>query len=322
MQVQKAIGGYFELELMQGQEYHQEAIRLNSGRNALEYILRLRKYKKVFIPFYTCDAVLTPINRLGLDYEFYAINQNFEPLFDFEKVEEGDAFLYTNYFGLKEDYVQHLSGRNFNLIIDNAQAFYAQPLMPVSNDTFYSARKFFGVPDGAYLYANKKLTFELEKDSSIERMEHLLLRHEKTAEDGYAIFSGNEEKLGNAPLQQMSRLTESLLCAINYAEAAEKRRKNFMYLHNNLNPDNQLQLPAIKNQVPMIYPFLSDKKDLRDKLISNRIFVPRYWPNVLQWAPENSLEKKWAENIIFLPIDQRYDKTDMDKIITIINSYS
>jgi hypothetical protein len=31
------IGGYFELELRKGKEYHTDAIRLNTGRNALEY---------------------------------------------------------------------------------------------------------------------------------------------------------------------------------------------------------------------------------------------------------------------------------------------
>jgi hypothetical protein len=31
-----SIGGYFELELPCGEEYHQGAIRLNTGRNAFE----------------------------------------------------------------------------------------------------------------------------------------------------------------------------------------------------------------------------------------------------------------------------------------------
>jgi hypothetical protein len=33
-----SIGGYFELELSRGEEYHSDAIRLNTGRNAFEYI--------------------------------------------------------------------------------------------------------------------------------------------------------------------------------------------------------------------------------------------------------------------------------------------
>jgi hypothetical protein len=34
------IGGYFELELRKSDEYHKEAIRLNTGRNALKLILK------------------------------------------------------------------------------------------------------------------------------------------------------------------------------------------------------------------------------------------------------------------------------------------
>lgn len=40
----KAIGGYFELELPYSEEYHKNALRLNTGRNAFEYILRSKKY--------------------------------------------------------------------------------------------------------------------------------------------------------------------------------------------------------------------------------------------------------------------------------------
>ena len=40
----KSIGGYLELELKKNEEYHKEALRLNSGRNALEYILKSNTY--------------------------------------------------------------------------------------------------------------------------------------------------------------------------------------------------------------------------------------------------------------------------------------
>ena len=46
-----AIGGYFSLELPQREEYHKHAIRLNTGRNCLEYILRAREYKKAYLPY-------------------------------------------------------------------------------------------------------------------------------------------------------------------------------------------------------------------------------------------------------------------------------
>ena len=73
------IGGYFSLEINEGQELHGQALRLNAGRYALEYILKARKYRKVFIPYYICESILQPIKRLGLEYEFYHINEQLEP---------------------------------------------------------------------------------------------------------------------------------------------------------------------------------------------------------------------------------------------------
>lgn len=43
----KAIGGYFELELRKGEHYHKNALRLNTARNCFEYVLLVRKYTKV-----------------------------------------------------------------------------------------------------------------------------------------------------------------------------------------------------------------------------------------------------------------------------------
>ena len=40
------IGGYFELELPHGQEFHSNAIALNSGRFCFEYLLKCRKKGK------------------------------------------------------------------------------------------------------------------------------------------------------------------------------------------------------------------------------------------------------------------------------------
>ncbi len=132
-----AIGGYFELELKDGFEYHTHAIRLNTGRNALEYILEAQQYAKIYLPYYGCDVLLQPINTLNILYEYYHINEHFEPVFDFKKVKQNEVFLYTNYFGLKDQYILDLIKNCENVILDNAQSFFSKPIPSV--DTFYSA---------------------------------------------------------------------------------------------------------------------------------------------------------------------------------------
>ena len=104
----KAIGGYFELELSEGSEYHPEAIDLNSGKQFFEYILRLRSYLKIYIPYFTCEVMLKPINKLNLQYEYYHIEEKLEPKFNFSLLQENEAFFYTNYFGLKDEYINKL----------------------------------------------------------------------------------------------------------------------------------------------------------------------------------------------------------------------
>ena len=93
----KPIGGYLSFELPRNEEYHSEALRLNTGRNCLEYILRSRQYRKVYIPYYTCDVVLEPFQKLNVEYEFYHIYINFEIAQEIV-LQEGEALLYTTYY--------------------------------------------------------------------------------------------------------------------------------------------------------------------------------------------------------------------------------
>ena len=309
----EAIGGYFSLELLQREEYHKYAIRLNTGRNCLEYILRVRGYKKVFVPYYTCEAVMEPINKLGIPYEFYHIDVHFE-IRDRFSLKEGEALLYTNYFGLKQRYVEQLAETiGSRLIVDNTQAFYAKPIPGI--DTFYTCRKFFGVPDGAYLYCDKELDEEIEQDYSYDRVAHLVKRIDLSAEDGFKDFRRVDDGLDNQPVRKMSKLTQRMVQSIDYEAAAQRRRANFLILHKALGKENNLELHLEEDAVPMVYPYLVPAEGLREKLIENKIFVARYWPNVLDWTTNDDIEYLLAYQMQPLPIDQRYGEKEMKYII-------
>lgn len=312
----EAIGGYFSLELPLREEYHKNAIRLNTGRNCLEYILRARRYKKVYVPYYTCEAVMEPINKLGIPYEFYHIDIHFE-IRDRFMLKADEALLYTNYFGLKQCYVEQLAEiTGSRLIVDNTQAFYAKPIQGI--DTFYTCRKFFGVADGAYLYTDKLLDEEIVQDESYDRMAHLLKRIDLSAEQGFADFRKVDDGLDNQPIRRMSKLTQRIMQSIDYEAAAKKRRENYQMLHEALGEENNLVLPLDEDAVPMVYPFLAPIKGLREKLIENKVFVARYWPNVLEWTMKDDIEYLLAYQMQPLPIDQRYSEEDMKRLINYI----
>lgn len=308
----KAIGGYFELETRKGEHYHKNAIRLNTARNCFEYVLRTRGYRKVYVPYYTCEVMLEPIRKLGLEYGFYHINDQLEPAV-FPTLKADEAFLYTNYFGLKQKCVKELSGRyNQQLIVDNAQAFFAEPIEGI--DTFYSARKFFGLSDGAYLYTDKPLIQEFEQDCSFERMSHLLKRVDLGAEAGYQDFKKNDDILIGQDIKRMSKLTESLLSGVDYEDTKRQRRKNYSYLEQVLKESNLIHLDFDTDAVPLVYPYLAGDDSLKTKLISNKIFVATYWPNVFEWCKPGEWEYALAKSTVYIPIDQRYDCNDMNVI--------
>ena len=116
----------------------------------------------------------------------------------------------------------------------------------------------------------------------------------------------------------MSNLTRRIMQSIDYDAAAQRRRSNYQILHEALGKENALQLPLDADAVPMVYPYLTRVESLRERLISNKIFVARYWPNVHEWAKPNDTEYTLAEQLLPLPIDQRYGEEEMKRTIKII----
>lgn len=312
------IGGYFSLELSHFEEYHKDAIKLNTGRNCLEYILRVRQYKKVFIPYYTCDVVLEPFQKLGIPYEYYHVNIHLE-IRDEIVLKAGEALLYTNYYGLKQRYVERLANQyGYCLIVDNTQAFFAKPIEGI--DTFYTCRKYFGVPDGAYLYTEKQLNIELEQDVSYERMYFLTKRIDLSPEAGYQDFHNVSKSLVGQPIKRMSKLTQLMMQGVDYQFVAQRRRANYILLHESLGQKNSIVLSLEDDAVPMVYPFFIPEVGLREKLIENKIYVARYWPNVTERVLASDLEYSLVIQMMPLPIDQRYNDEDMSYILKVLDN--
>ena len=319
----EAIGGYFELaNYEEGSVFpYQDSILLNTGRNALEYILRsIEEVNHIYLPYYTCEMVLEPIEKLHIPYAFYHTDQQFE-IVDNIQPKEGQYIIANNYFGIKDAYIQQLAELyGDHLIVDCAQAFFAKLIPDIK--AFYSTRKYVGVADGGVAYlgnlpVNRVEVNEIERSN--EHDSHLLKRKQFGAEAGFADYQANEIKLNNQPIRWMSENTKQILAHINYERVIARRRENFQYLHEALAERNQLTLPNFDTFVcPMVYPFMMDtERDLRNELIKNKIFVAKYWPNV-DGVDCSEIEGGMATGIIPLPIDQRYGKEEMNRIIDMV----
>lgn len=312
----KEIGGYIELDHYGGRMLHEEAIALNCGRNALAYLIKARKIKKIALPYFICDSVTHLCDRYNTEIRYYHIDERFLP----QELEltDGEWLYLVDFYGqLSKEDIRLICDKYQRVIVDYAQAYFEMPLVGV--DSLYTCRKFFGVPDGAFLYTDARLNEELPQDESFERMHFLLGRYERTASEFYSEYVENNKLFAAAPIMRMSKLTENLLRAVDYEQVKNIRTRNFDYLANRLEQMNLLHIN--RAQGAFAYPLLlKNGADVRKKLISNKIFVPTLWPNVLEELTEAFYEYRLAENILPLPCDQRYDETDMEYICSLIES--
>lgn len=310
----KELGGYFELELNQGEHYHKHAIALNSARNCFKYILKAQKPTKVYVPAYCCDSLIEPLVSESIEYEFYHVDSKFE-IENIPILQAGQRLLYINYFALKAAYVMKLYEKLGNsMIVDNTQAFFEKPIEGV--DTFYSPRKFFGVADGGYLYSSSILQEEFEQDCSLARSIHLIGRYEQTASSFYSAYQASEQSLVSQAIKWMSPLTSGILKSLDYEKVALIRQRNFWTLHSQLINENRFKGFKCMDFVPMVYPFFTDKTELRTRLIKNKIYVAKYWSEAEVRASFS--EKEIINDMQCLPVDQRMTNHSVSTLIKVI----
>ena len=306
----KEIGGYFGLEKLISNEYYPDLKAVNNARCALLYIIEAKHYKKVYLPYFLCDSVRLVLEREKIPFEEYRIDRTFLPVLDVHTKPEEVVYI-VNYYGLIcEEQLICLKNRYGNIVVDNAQAFFAKPVKGI--DTLYSCRKFFGVPDGGYAYTDADFQKDIPVDVSMKRMTHLLGRFEgNSASDYYDLFNDNDESFKGIELRLMSKLTHNILGAIDYQAAKCRREENFKYLSKALEKKNSLKIQCPPG--PYAYPFyIQNGMAVKKQLAKRKIYVATLWPNVLGSGLD--IETEFTENILPLPCDQRYSEEDMQRV--------
>ena len=306
----KEIGGYFGLEKLISNEYYPELAAVNNARCALLYIIKVRHYNKVYLPYFLCDSVRLVLERERIPFEEYRIAKTFLPVLDI-KTNSDEVVYIVNYYGLIcEEQLVGLKNRYGNIVVDNAQAFFARPVKGI--DTLYSCRKYFGVPDGGYAYTEADFHEDIPEDVSMDRMKHILGRFEGTsASDYYDDFNNNDESFKEIELRHMSKLTHNILGAIDYQAAKRRREENFLFLSKALGEKNLLKIKCPPG--PYAYPFyIQNGMAFKKELAKRKIFVATLWPNVLGTGLD--IETDLTENILPLPCDQRYSEVDMQRV--------
>jgi hypothetical protein len=331
----KPIGGFFDIELGEGQEnYHPRALALNSGRACLNLIVQRIAPKTVYVPFYCCDSVIEPLLTQQIPFHFYPINSHLQPLLP-QSLGNEEYAIVINYFGIQTPLINTLVEQyKEQVIVDNTQAFFDRGNGKAWS--FNSARKFFGVPDGAYLYCPEQksqiLADVFERNEKFSYF-HLLSRLVGKNTEAYQQFLDNERLVDSVP-KAISVLSQKLLSTVRYDDVVQQRRSNFDVYHQVLASYNRLT-NAIddylqrekQNIVPFFYPLLPFNRVDKTLLFEQQIFIPTFWNDTisrfdgLQEEHERqrfAFERELAERVLPLPIDQRYTAADCHIVMEVI----
>lgn len=318
------IGSFIELQFPKGLEYYSgndNIARLNSGRSAIYHAARVLDCDTVWLPYYQCDTVREFLKRKGISIKYYHIDQRFNPKGIEQKANE--AVVFVNYYGvMSQARMTALALGYNNVIIDNSQAFFCEPLKGCMN--VYSARKFAGVPDGAYVIGKnaEKYVDAYKKCYSSDTALFLLQRHEYGCEGKtYESRMINEHRIDNEDIMQMSDLTRTILDGTDYELIKTKRKANFHLACKLFNSINCIepQLYMDKNAIPMVYPLAAEDDNLLNKLLENKHFQGHWWSYLLDEVEKDSFEYWLSRYMIPITIDQRYGEKEIQHIRTLID---
>lgn len=286
---------------------------VNSGRAALECIIRSlpQQPEHVLLPRFICNTLTEPLQRLGIPIIRYGISPQLHPLLP-RNIGQRDAIIAVNYFGLTETGV-HTAAKQYpgQVIMDATTAFYT-PVIP-GVPAFYSPRKFTGLAEGGIAVAHHPFRYQPCATSPADTLSRQLQQSPHNE-----VLRQQAEDALTAPPQHMAPLTRELMLSTPWGTCAQKRLENYAELHRALRSINRLQLPEHPAYAPMCYPLICGLPGLRDELIDAGIHLPLYWPEVIAATESTETENYLARTLLPLPLDQRYNRTDMQRLIRLI----
>jgi hypothetical protein len=317
IQLESAIGGYFSLECGNGRGLPLlgVATRYQSARAAMAAVLEMAKPKTVWIPHYICTAVTEMLSSKGIKTQGYALCDGFGVPSDLA-LEATDWLVCVDYFGMSDTACDEAIARygSERVLVDASQSLFHRPRLGATS--VYSARKFVGVPDGGLMVSPHIVPAPTTADesASITRSQHLLTRASGQILKGYGQFQKAEASLSSSESQAMSTLTASMLAAIDFDQVRHRRVANFNSLATALR-GHGFNIPTLPHDaVPLCCPVRNvDGKLMRQKLISQNIFSPTYWPDAAL-PKSDKIGLALRDRTVYLPCDQRYGDREMARI--------
>ena len=330
------IGGEFEIDLSIQREFvsQPDTYYYASGRTALYQILRslTPRRNKVWMPDWLCHTMVEAAERAETDVVFYELNNDYKATLealDRSGFRDGEPVLMVNYFGLqdlipttkaiKEQYPKSI------VIEDDVQAYwcFAEKDNPFADYRFTSMRKAFAIPDGGLVKTTRAMpkvtgfnTFAALKVKAGVMKQHR--GQDGIKDDDYLeLFRQGEELISENYESRMSDDSKRLLAGTYFEQAKRQRQANAKAIIEGLkslgiNPLIEIASDAVPLFIPI---YLENRDEVRRRMFQHEVFCPIHWP--LE-GMEVKKGKEMAEHELSLIIDHRYNKTDINLLLSLI----
>lgn len=325
---------------------------LSSCRSAISLVIETIELrnpnirKSVCLPAFTCHTVYKPFISKGYQIVMLPVEKDLSISADkvievINDVKPG-IILFHQFFGFEtlpmfNCVIELLQRIGVVMIEDLTQSMYSR-IGRLPADYFVgSIRKWCGVVDGGFAVCkNGKFpvhpteidhNLELATVKASELKYRYMLGEDVDKKEFLAKYREAKDYIDNQNIiYSISPLSQIIQSNLNIKDLSEKRRKNFGILLDGIMGIDGI-MPVFQDisseNVPLYFPILChDRSKLQKLLAKHDIYAPIIWPKEEDCPPVNDEADFLYENMLCIPIDQRYDQGDMDRIVDIIkNNY-
>ena len=327
----------------------EDFVWLSTGRSAIKYVLldieaRNPKLKRVAVlPSFTCDTVFEPFLKTNYKLYFYPVNKNLtttsEAILDTVLAHDASVVLFHRYFGFNtldsqiDRMCETLRKLGKYSIEDCTQCLYSGFSRSQSDYTVGSIRKWTGTPDGGFIVSRRDLfsqkpnqtdmTLEQAKVKASYYKYRFLFEHKGDKGEMLAMYREAEDILDNqTDVFAISEMSARVQANLDVNNLICKRKENYKILFQSLKGPIKPLFELEKSVVPLYFPILvEDRTSLQKHLVDNAIYAPVVWPKDEQQPTQCEGAENAYQHLLCVPIDQRYNTDDMNRIVSVINKY-
>lgn len=304
--------------------------------------------RRVLIPAYTCQTVITPFEEAGWQCEYYPIDKDLrirtECLLKLVNQNHPALLVVHPFYGMdlnkaEIETLNIIKGIGVEILLDLTQCLFSKKDYDFASFIVASYRKWMPIPDGGYMRllsgsvkvvqpeTENSVFLDMEKDAMYLRGLYFANgdQHTKDISIRLSKIADRIAERNIAP-HKMSQTAYSLMKKEDFELIQKNRFSNYVFLHQNVFEREKIT-KVVRNcndvtSAPLYFTiYVQDRSALQRRLAQDAIYAPVIWPVEDKRVLIDEGVEYIYDHLLAIPCDQRYDVRDMQRVIDIINNH-